>query len=73
MIAPIDEVYANESGTLTICRYYSRGSLKDYLHRVNFIPISFVEKERRNFSRRDQRMERIGNVLVQPRQYDDVI
>jgi hypothetical protein len=34
MIAPIDEVYANESGTLTIYPFYNRGSLKDYIHRV---------------------------------------
>ncbi|CAF1005322.1 unnamed protein product [Rotaria sordida] len=34
LIAPIEEVYANESGTLTICPFYNRGSLKDYIHRT---------------------------------------
>ncbi|CAF5123285.1 unnamed protein product, partial [Rotaria sp. Silwood1] len=31
LIVPIDEIYANETGTLTVCRFYSKGSLKDYL------------------------------------------
>jgi serine/threonine protein kinase len=34
LIVPIDEVYANESGALTVCRFYSKGSLKDYLHQT---------------------------------------
>ena len=69
MIAPIDEVYANESGTLTICRYYNRGSLKDYLHRVNFIFIRIEKKkERKKSFRLDQAMAPIGNAMVQHQQ-----
>ncbi|CAF0841362.1 unnamed protein product [Adineta ricciae] len=34
LIAPIEDVYANESGVLTVCRFYNRGSLKDYIYRT---------------------------------------
>ncbi|CAM2720728.1 unnamed protein product [Rotaria socialis] len=34
LIAPIEEVYANEHGTLTVCRFYERGSLKDYIRQT---------------------------------------
>ncbi|CAM4784437.1 unnamed protein product [Rotaria magnacalcarata] len=34
LIVPIDEIYANEIGTLTVYRFYSKGSLKDYLHQT---------------------------------------
>ncbi|CAF0936185.1 unnamed protein product [Adineta steineri] len=34
LIIPIEDFYANESGTLTVCRFYNRGSLKDYIHRT---------------------------------------
>ncbi|CAF2775006.1 unnamed protein product [Rotaria sp. Silwood2] len=34
LIVPIEEVYANESGTLTVCPFYNKGSLKDYIHRT---------------------------------------
>jgi PX domain-containing protein kinase-like protein len=34
LIVPFDEVYANDTGALTVCRYYSKGSLKDYLHQT---------------------------------------
>jgi len=33
-IVPIEEIYANESGILTIYRYYPQGSLKDYLYQT---------------------------------------
>ncbi|CAF1267909.1 unnamed protein product [Rotaria sordida] len=34
LIVPIDEIYANETGTITVCRFNSKGSLKDYLHQT---------------------------------------
>ncbi|UJR37355.1 hypothetical protein I4U23_030063 [Adineta vaga] len=34
LIAPIEDVYANESGTLTVYRFYNRGSLKDHIYRT---------------------------------------
>lgn len=51
-IAPIDEVYANESGTLTIYRYHNRGSLKDYLHRTKPIAGSYWKRYGPNSSSR---------------------
>ena len=65
MIAPMDEVYANESGTLTVCRFYNRGSLKDYLHRVRLIFIEFDWTRKKKCFRRDQQVGPIGNDLVQ--------
>ncbi|CAF1408563.1 unnamed protein product [Rotaria sp. Silwood1] len=34
LIVRIEEVYANEHGTLTVCPFYNKGSLKDYIHRT---------------------------------------
>ncbi|CAF1031753.1 unnamed protein product [Adineta ricciae] len=34
LIVPIDDIYANETGTLTVYRLYKNGSLKDYLHQT---------------------------------------
>ena len=34
MFIPIDEVYANDAGTLIVTRFYGRGSLKDHIYQV---------------------------------------
>lgn len=62
MLGPMDEVYANESGTLTVCRFYNRGSLKDYLHRVGLIMMKWNSMR---CSRRDPLLVPIGNDMDQ--------
>ncbi|CAF0988487.1 unnamed protein product [Adineta steineri] len=34
LLVPIDDIYANENGTLSVYRFYNKGSLKDYIHQT---------------------------------------
>lgn len=54
-MVPIDEVYANELGTLVVYRFYPKGSLKDFINQVEKIEFFSLTNVRFRFSDKTER------------------